>query len=174
MALSREHHDAGGSEDEPRDGLQPHYRAMLTGTIFAMSVLAYLGAHETGIVGAVVTVVGTGFVIFFGEAYSGLLSAALASAHELPRSEITRELGASSLAAGPGVLAALVLLLTSVVGWGVQTGIDVALWLGVLALTGCSIAEARGSRRSAAARIASVATSVAVGVVIIVLKAKLH
>ncbi len=174
MASSPEHHGAGVAEDEPRDGLRPHYRAVLTGTIFAMSVLAYLGGHETGIVGAVVTVVGTGLVIFFGEAYAGLLSAALASVHKLPRAEITRELGASSLAAGPGVLAALVLLLVTAVGWGVQTGIDVALWLGVLALTGCSVAEARGSRRSAAARVASIAASVAVGVLIIVLKAKLH
>jgi hypothetical protein len=174
MASSPEHHGSAVAEDGRRSGFQPHYRAVLTGTIFAMSVLAYLGGHETDFLGAVVTVVGTGLVIFFGEAYAGLLSAALASEQKLPRSEITRELGASSLAAGPGVLAAVVLLLTSAVGWSVQTGIDVALWLGVLALTACSIAEGHGSRRSAAARTASIAASVAVGVVIIVLKAKLH
>jgi hypothetical protein len=174
MAFSPEHHEAAVAEDGRRSGFQPHYRAVLTGTIFAMSVLAYLGGHDTEIAGAVVTVVGTGLVIFFGEAYAGLLSAALASEQKLPRAEIGRELGASSLAAGPGVIAALVLLLTSAVGVAVQTGIDVALWLGVLALTGCSIAEGRGSHRSTAARIASIATSVVVGVVIIVLKAKLH
>jgi hypothetical protein len=174
MASSPEHQGAAVAEDGGRSAFQPHYRAVLTGTIFAMSVLAYLGGHQTEIVAAVVTVVGTGLVIFFGEAYAGLLSAALASEQKLPRSEIARELGASSLAAGPGVIAALVLLLTSAVGLGVQVGVDVALWLGVLALTGCSIAEGRGSRRSAAARIASIAASVVVGVVIIVLKAKLH
>jgi hypothetical protein len=174
MSSSPKHHGTGVSDDGPASALQPSYRAVLTGTIFAMSVLAYLGGHETDFVGAVVTVVGTGLVIFFAEAYAGLLSSALASQQKLPRSEITRELGVSSLAAGPGVLAALVLLLTGAAGWGVQTGIDVALWLGVLALTACSIAEGHGSRRSVAARVASIAASVAVGVVIIVLKAKLH
>ena len=171
--MAPEHRGAAVAEDG-RSGFQPHYRAVLTGTIFAMSVLAYLGGHETDVAGAVVTVVGTGLVIFFGEAYAGLLSAALASEQKLARSEIGRELGASSLAAGPGVLAALVLLLTSAVGVWVQTGIDVVLWLGVVALTGCSIAEGRGSRRSTPARVASIAASVVVGVVIIVLKAKLH
>jgi hypothetical protein len=48
-----------------------------------------------------------------GEVYAGLVSASLASARTLPRSEIGRELGVSSLAAGPGVLAALVLLITA-------------------------------------------------------------
>jgi hypothetical protein len=174
MASPPEQHGAAVAEGGRRSGFQPHYRALLTGTIFAMSVLAYSGGHHTDFVGAVVTVAGTGLVIFFAEAYAGLLSAALASEQKLPRSEIRRELGASSLAAGPGVLAALVLLLTSALGVGVQTGIDIALWLGVLALTGCSVAEGRGSRRSVTARIASVAASVVVGVVIIVLKAKLH
>ncbi len=174
MAISPEDHEASAAEHGPHSGLQPHYRAALTGTIFAMSVLAYLGGHDTDLRGAVLTVAGTGVVIFFGEAYAGLLSASLASVRKLPRSEIGRELGASSLAAGPGVLAALVLLVAEGLGLAVQTGIDVALWLGVLALTGCSVAEGRGSQRSAALRVASIAASLLVGVVIIVLKAKLH
>lgn len=174
MAGSRDHNGADLAEGGRRSGFQAHYRAALTGSIFAMSVLAYLGAHQTDIVGAVVTVAGTGLVIFFGEAYAGLVSASLASVEKLPRSEIQQELGASLFAAGPGVLAAVVLLVSHGVGLAVQTGIDIALWLGVLGLTGCSIAEGVGSRRSAALRIASVVASVMIGVVIIVLKAKLH
>ncbi|HEY2194074.1 MAG TPA: hypothetical protein VGH76_17495 [Actinomycetospora sp.] len=149
-------------------------RSALTGSIFAMSVLAYLGSHETGLVAAVVTVVGTGLVIFFGEAYAGLLSASLASTAKLPRAEIREELGTSSMAAAPGVLAGVLLVLVDLLGSTVQTGIDIALWAGVLTLTALSVLEAHGSHRSLPVRVASVVGSVLVGVVVIVLKATLH
>jgi hypothetical protein len=151
-----------------------HLRAALTGTIFAMSVLAYLGDHGTSLARAVLTVAGTGLVIFFGEAYAGLFSMALASARALPRSEIRHELSASSMAAAPGVLAGAFLLVTDLLGLAVQTAVDVALWLGLLTLLLCSVIEARGSHRSLPARIALVCVSVLLGVGIIALKTFLH
>lgn len=161
-----------------RGGLGPltrdHLRAALSGSIFAMSVLAYLGDHDTGLRAAVLTVVGTGFVIFVGEAYAGLFSLALATVRALPQAEVRHELGASSMAAAPGVLAGLVLLLADLVGLSVAVAIDVALWLGVLTLLVCSVAEARGSRRSTPVRLASVLATVLVGVGIIALKVRLH
>jgi hypothetical protein len=149
-------------------------RAAFTGSIFAMAVLAYLGDHETSLVKAVLTVVGTGLVIFFGEAYAGLFSMALASVRSLSGAEIRHELSACSMAAAPGILAGVFLLVADLLGLTVQTAIDVALWLGVLTLLGCSVLEARGSHRSLPVRIGSVAVSVVVGVGIIVLKAQLH
>jgi hypothetical protein len=164
---------SGRGEDGPLT--RDHVRAALTGSIFAMSVLAYLGDHETGLGAAVLTVVGTGFVIFVGEAYAGLFSLALATVHALPRAEVRHELGASSMAAAPGVLAGLLLLLLAdLVGLSVAVAIDVALWLGVLTLLVCSVAEARGSRRSTPVRVASVLATVLVGVGIIALKVRLH
>lgn len=80
-------------------------RSLLTGSIFAMAVLVYLGDRETTLVAAVGTVAGTGLVVFFGEAYAGLLSASLASVRAVPWTEVRDELGASSAAAAPGVLA---------------------------------------------------------------------
>jgi hypothetical protein len=154
--------------------VRAHLRTALTGSIFAMSVLAYLGDHETTLTTAVVTVAGTGLVIFFGEAYAGLLSAALTSAHKVPRAEIRHELSACSMAAAPGLLAAVFLLLVHLLDVPVATGIDIALWLGLLTLTGLSLVEAYGSHRSLLVRIGSVVGSVVVGVVIIVLKAELH
>jgi hypothetical protein len=166
---------AGVAENDAHEPkVRAHYRAALTGTIFAMSVLAYLGDHETDLGTAVVTVAGTGLVIFFAEIYAGLLSASLASVRRLRKDEIHHEFSACSTAAGPGILAALVLLLAELVGWAVQTGITIALWLGVLALTSCSILEGRGSHRSVAVRVMSIAVSVLVGIAIIVLKSKLH
>lgn len=155
-------------------GARARLRSALTGSIFVMSVLAYLGNHETDLVTAVVTVVGTGFVIFFGEAYAGLLSAGLASTAEVPWAEVREELATSSMAAAPGVVAGVLLLLVDLLGSTVQTGVAVALWVGVLTLTLLSIAEARGSHRSLPVRIASVAGSVLVGLAVIVLKAALH
>jgi hypothetical protein len=163
----------------PRDGdlsgsAQAHLRAALTGSIFAMSVLAYLGHGDTGLGKAVATVVGTGLVIFFGEAYAGLLSASLASVRTLPAEEIRHELSACSMAAAPGVLAGAFLVLADVLGSTVPIAIDVALWLGVLTLTVLSVVEAHGSHRSLPVRIGSVVVSVLIGVGIIVLKALLH
>jgi hypothetical protein len=154
--------------------VRAHLRTAVTGSIFAMSVLAYLGDHETTLVKAVITVAGTGLVIFFGEAYAGLLSAALTSARKLPRAEIRHELSACSTAAAPGILAAVFLLVVDLLGVSVATGVDIALWLGVLTLTGLSLVEAYGSHRSLLVRIVSVLVSVVVGVVIVVLKAELH
>lgn len=153
---------------------QARLRAALTGSIFAMSVLAYLGDHETGLTTAVATVVGTGLVIGFGEAYASLLSAALATRSRLPSAEIRHELSTCAMAAVPGIVAGLLLLLGNVGGLGVQTSIEVTLWLGVLALTLCSAVESYGSHRPLPIKVATVAASVLVGVVIIVLKAALH
>lgn len=151
-----------------------HVRAALTGSIFAMSVLAYLGDHETSLVKSVLTVVGTGLVIFFGEAYAGLFSMALTSARTLPGVEIRHELSACSMAAAPGILAGAFLLAADLLGLTLQTAVDVALWLGVLTLLLCSLIEARGSHRSLPVRVGSVVVSVVLGVGIIVLKAQLH
>lgn len=151
-----------------------HVRATLTGSIFAMSVLAYLGDHDTSLVNAVVTVIGTGLVIFFGEAYAGLFSMALASVRALPAVEVRHELSACSMAAAPGLLAGVFLLAADLIGLAVPTAIDVALWLGVLTLVLCSVIEARGSHRTGLFRLGSVILSVVVGVGIIVLKAQLH
>ncbi|ALE73679.1 hypothetical protein FRP1_12575 [Pseudonocardia sp. EC080625-04] len=149
-------------------------RSLLTGSIFAMAVLVYLGDRETTLVAAVGTVAGTGLVVFFGEAYAGLLSASLASVRAVPWTEVRDELGASSAAAAPGVLAGGILLLVDLAGSTVQTGIDIALWAGVLTLTVCSVLEGRGSHRPLPVRIAAVAGSVLLGIGIIVLKAALH
>jgi hypothetical protein len=146
----------------------------LTGSIFAMSVLAYLGDHDTSLGKAVLTVAGTGLVIFFGEAYAGLFSMALASARALPRAEVRHELSACSMAAAPGVLAGGFLLLADLFGLPVSTAVDIALWAGVVTLTVCSVVEARSSHRSLLVRVGSVVISVVVGVGIIVLKAQLH
>jgi hypothetical protein len=154
--------------------VRAHVRSALTGSIFAMSVLAYLGDHETGLMAAVLTVVGTGLVIFLGEAYAGLLSSALASVRALPAAEIRHELSACSMAAAPGILAGAFLLLADLLGLTVQTAIDIALWLGVLTLVICSVVEARGSQRSLPVRVGSVAASVVLGVGTIILKAQLH
>lgn len=151
-----------------------HLRSALTGSIFAMSVLAYLGDHDTSLAKAIVTVVGTGLVIFFGEAYAGLLSAALASERKLPRAEIRHELSASSMAAAPGILAGVFLLVVDLFHSTVETGIDIALWLGALTLVGLSVVEAYGSHRSIPVRLGSIAGSVIIGVGIILLKAELH
>ncbi|NMO88292.1 hypothetical protein [Actinomycetospora sp. TBRC 11914] len=155
-------------------GARAALRAALTGTIFAMSVLAYLGDHETALGKAVVTVAGTGIVIFLGEVYAGLLSAALASSERLSRTEITVEIGASATAAVPGVLAGLLLLVLSSLGLAVGPSIDAALWLGVVTLALCSILEGHGSHRTVPFKIAMVVVSILLGVVIIVLKAELH
>jgi hypothetical protein len=149
-------------------------RATLTGSIFAMSVLAYLGDHGTTLVAAVVTVAATGLVIFFGEAYAGLFSMALASARPLTGAQVREELGACSLAAAPGILAGAVLLVADLLGLGVDTAVDVALWLGVLTLFVGSVVEAHGSHRSLPVRFGSVVVSVVLGVGIIVAKAALH
>lgn len=170
--------DEGGGSGAPDADLSPGVRARLrstlTGAIFVMSVLAYLGNHTTGLVTAVVTVVGTGLVIFFGEAYAGLLSAGLASTGELPRAEIREELATSSMAAAPGIVAGVLLLLVDLLGGTVQTGVAASLWAGVATLTVLSVAEARSSHRSLLVRIASVAGSVLVGLAVIGLKAALH
>ena len=174
MAATSGDRGAGVAEQAHQLGGRAHYRAALTGTIFAMSVLAYLGDHETTLGTAVVTVAGTGLVVFCAEIYAGLLSASLVTARRLRKDEIHHEFSACSTAAGPGILAALVLLLAELIGWAVQTGITIALWLGVLALTSCSVLEGRGSRRSVGFRVTSIAASVLVGLTIIVLKSKLH
>lgn len=155
-------------------GARAALRAALTGTIFAMSVLAYLGDHDTTLPKAVVTVAGTGVVIFLGEAYAGLLSAALASYQRLSKAEITGEIGASAMAAVPGVLAGLFLLVLSSLGFEVGPSIDAALWLGVVTLALCSILEGHGSHRTVPFKIATVAASILLGVLIIILKAELH
>ncbi|WP_133252070.1 hypothetical protein [Actinomycetospora cinnamomea] len=139
-----------------------------------MSVLAYLGDEATSTAKAVLTVAGTGIVVAFGEAYAGLLSAALASAQKLPAAEIREELGVCATTAAPGLLAGAFLLLADLIGLTTRTAINGALWLGVLTLTLCSVVEARGSRRSLLVRWGSVAASVVLGVGIIVLKAQLH
>ena len=170
--------EGSGTATGGHGDLGPHtrakLRATLTGSIFAMSVLAYLGDHETTLTKAVLTVVGTGLVIFFGEAYAGLFSMALASVRALPAAEVRHELSACSMAAAPGVLAGAFLLIADVLGTAVPTAIDVALWLGVLTLVAVSVVEARGSHRSPLFRVGSVAVSVVLGVGIIVLKAQLH
>ena len=97
--------EGSGTATGGHGDLGPHtrakLRATLTGSIFAMSVLAYLGDHETTLTKAVLTVVGTGLVIFFGEAYAGLFSMALASVRALPAAEVRHELSACSMAAAP-------------------------------------------------------------------------
>ncbi len=153
---------------------QARTRSALTGTIFAMSVLAYLGDHETTLGTAVVTVGGTGVVIFFAEAYAGLLASSLTSVRRLPGAAVRSELIACSTAAAPGLVAGVVLLLTDLAQFTLQVSIDIALWIGVVALTACSIVASRAARRSLAVQAALVAASVAVGGVIVVLKAKLH
>lgn len=163
-----------GTDRDLSGSAQARLRAALTGSIFAMSVLAYLGNEDTGLVKAVATVVGTGLVIFFGEAYAGLLSASLASARPLPWSEIRHELGVCSMAAAPGVLAGAFLVLADVLGSTTPIAIDVALWLGALTLVALSVLEAHGSHRPPAVRIGSVVASVLIGIAIIVLKALLH
>jgi hypothetical protein len=175
MAAAAEEPDTAAKHPDDLSPLaRAGVRAALTGSIFAMSVLAYLGDHETSLVKAVLTVAGTGLVIFFGEAYAGLFSMALASVRSLSGVEIRHELGACSMAAAPGILAGAFLLLADVLGLTVQTAIDVALWLGVLTLVVCSVIEARGSHRSLSVRVGSVVVSVVLGVGIIVLKAQLH
>lgn len=168
------HDTAPPREGDMSGSAQAHLRAALTGSIFAMSVLAYLGSHDTTLLKAVATVAGTGLVVFFGEVYAGLLSASLASVRKLPRAEIRHEVSACSMAAAPGLLAGAFLVLADALGSTTAIAIDVALWLGVLTLTALSILEARGSHRSLLVRIGSVAVSVLVGVAIIVLKALLH
>jgi hypothetical protein len=153
---------------------RPALRAALTGTIFAMSVLAYLGDHDTSLGKAVVTVAGTGVVIFLGEAYAGVLSAALASDARLSRAEMRLEVGASAMAAAPGVLAGVFLVVVHALGLAVQPAIDLALWLGVVTLALCSVLEGYGSHRTTPVKIASVAASIVLGIVIIILKAELH
>ena len=112
--------EGSGTATGGHGDLGPHtrakLRATLTGSIFAMSVLAYLGDHETTLTKAVLTVVGTGLVIFFGEAYAGLFSMALASVRALPAAEVRHELSACSMAAAPGVLAGAFLLIADVLG----------------------------------------------------------
>ena len=175
MTADSNEHDATVPQAGDSGSLaRAHVRAALTGSIFAMSVLAYLGHQDTSLPRAVVTVTGTGLVIFFGEAYAGLLSAALTSVRDVPWTEIRNELRASSMAAAPGILAGAFLLLADMWGLTVQTGIDIALWLGVLTLTACSVIEGHGSHRSLPVRIGSVIGSVVVGVGIILLKTKLH
>ena len=153
---------------------QSRTRAALSGTIFVMSVLAYLGDHETTILRAVLTVVGTGVVIFFAEAYAGLMVAALSSVRRLPGGEIRAELGACSTAAAPGALAGIVLLVADLVGLSAQAGINIALWGGVAGLTVCSFVATHAARRSRGVQIGMVVASVIVGSVIVLLKAKLH
>jgi hypothetical protein len=175
MAAAPEGSDtATGHHGDLSPLVRAHLRAALTGSIFAMSVLAYLGDHDTSLAKAVVTVVGTGLVIFFGEVYAGLFSMALASSRPLPAAEVRHEITACSTAAAPGLLAGGFLLLTDLVGISLPTAIDIALWLGVLTLVVCSAIEARESHRSVPARVGWVLMSVLVGVGIIVLKAQLH
>ena len=174
MAATDEFGTAVTSRGGPGPLARAHLRSALTGSIFAMSVLAYLGDHETTLLTAVVTVAGTGIVIFLAEAYAGLLSTALASERKVPRAEVRHEIRASSMAAAPGILAGAFLLLADLLRLSVPTAIDIALWLGVLTLTGLSLAEAHGSHRSLLVWVGSVIGSVVIGVVIIVLKAELH
>ncbi|GAA4868844.1 hypothetical protein [Actinomycetospora straminea] len=174
MATTNESDEAVSSRSDLGPVARAHLRSALTGSIFAMSVLAYLGDHDTALVTAVVTVAGTGIVIFLGEAYAGLLSTALASERKVPRAEVRHEISASSMAAAPGVLAGAFLLLADLLGLSVPTAVDIGLWLGVLTLTGLSLVEAHGSHRSVLVRVGSVVGSVLVGVAIIVLKAQLH
>jgi hypothetical protein len=171
---SGSHEDTVAGAGDPGPHVRARVRSALTGSIFAMAVLAYLGDQETSLVTAVGTVAGTGLVVFFGEAYAGLLAASLASVRAVPWTEVRDELAASSMAAAPGVLAGVLLVLVDLGGSTVETGIDIALWAGVLTLTVCSVLEGRGSGRSRPVRIAAVAGSVLVGVGIILLKAALH
>ncbi len=174
MAAAPNEREAGPAGAESGLVTRDHVRAALTGSIFAMSVLAYLGDHETSLTRAVVTVVGTGLVIFFGEAYAGLLSSALDEDDRLPPGEVRHELEASSMAAAPGVAAGAFLVLAHLASASVQSTITVALWLGTLTLAAISVAEARGSHRSLILRVGSVVLSVLVGLAIIGLKVRLH
>lgn len=175
MVATRGDDAAGGTAaDRPTANALARTRSALTGTIFAMSVLAYLGDHETGLGQAVVTVAGTGVVIFFAEAYAGLLSSSLAAARRLRSDAVRHELRTCSAAAAPGLAAGLVLLLADLARLDVRTGIDVALWLGVGWLTVCSVVASRVAGRSLVVQAVLVVVSVAVGGVIILLKAALH
>lgn len=139
-----------------------------------MSVLAYLGDHETDTTTAIVMVVGTGIVIFFAEAYAGLMARSLGSVRPLRAPLIRGEAAASSTAAAPGIVAGVVLLIADLANLDVQVAINVALWLGVAGLTGCSILASRAARRSVGVQAGLVLASVVVGAVIVLLKAKLH
>lgn len=175
MVATRGDDAAGGAAaDQLVASALARTRSALTGTIFAMSVLAYLGDHETGLGQAVVTVAGTGVVIFFAEAYAGLLSSSLAAAHRLRAGAVRHELRTCSAAAAPGLAAGLVLLLADLARLDVQVGIDVALWLGVGSLTVCSVVASRVAGRGVVVQVALVIASVSVGGVVILLKAALH
>jgi hypothetical protein len=163
---------AGTAERHEASSARGPIRSAVYGTVIAMSVLAYLGDHDTGPGTAVVTVVGTGVVIFFAEAYAGLMAVALAEGRRVAP-EVRHEVGVSAYAAVPGVMAGLVLLVTALFGLDVATRIDVTLWVGVAALTVLGAVGGRSQGRTTM-RVLWTLASLLVGVLIVVLKAALH
>jgi hypothetical protein len=139
-----------------------------------MSVLAYLGDHEPAPGVAAVTVAATGVVIFLAEAYAELMALGLARRDKPSPREVRGDLLACSYAAVPGLVAALVLLLTTVLGFDVATRIDITLWVGVAALAVLSVLVGRGAHRRPVVRVAWTLASLAVGTSIVLLKAALH
>lgn len=160
--------------DGPEAPLVDRIRSGVYGTVIAMSVLAYLGDHDPGPGVAAATVAGTGIVIFLAEAYAELMALGLARRDRPPPREVRGTLLACSYSAAPGLVAALVLLLTTVLGLGVATRIDITLWTGVAALAVMSVLVGRGTHRRPAIRVAWTLASLAVGTSIVLLKAALH
>jgi hypothetical protein len=149
-------------------------RSAVYGTVIAMSVLAYLGDHEPGPGVTAVTVAGTGVVISLAEAYAELLARATTGVAPPSAREVGAALVQCSWAAVPGLAAAVVLLLTGLLRYDVATRIDITLWVGVAALAACSVVAGRASGRRPAVRVAWTLVSIAVGTIIVVLKAALH
>ena len=167
-ASSRSRHD------DPEAPLLGRIRSGIYGTVIAMSVLAYLGDHEPGPGVAAVTVAGTGIVIFLAEAYAELLAHTLARSTRPSARELREVLLACSYAAVPGLVAGLVLLVTTLLGFDIAVRIDIALWTGVAALAVLSLLAGRSARRGPVVRVAWTLASLAVGASIVLLKAALH
>lgn len=148
-------------------------RSAVYGTVIAMSVLAYLGDHEPAPGVAALTVACTGIVIGLAEAYAGLLAGALADGTRVVASDVRHELRESSFAAAPGLVAGVVLLVTALLGLGIAVRIDVALWIGVATLGVCGGLAGR-TRRRTTTRVVWTVASLALGVVIVLLKAAVH
>jgi hypothetical protein len=159
---------------EADERLAGRVRSAVYGTIIAMSVLAYLGDQEPGPWVTAVTVGGTGIVIFLAEAYAEVVAQAFSGPAASPVHEVRAALLRTYWAAVPGLAAGIVLLVTALLRLPVSTRIDITLWIGVAALAGCSILAGRAAHRRPAVRVAWTLGSVAVGSVIVLLKAALH
>jgi len=144
------------------------------GEILLLSVLAAVGAHDVAPATVLATVVSSQLVFWLAHAYAETIGRTVHSEDGIGRDGIGRVMAHDwpiVQAAGPAIVL-MVLAMIDVLE--TNTGVDVAIGLGVLSLFAWGFAAARRSRDTLGAQLLAGALSGAFGLVIVALKIAIH